>query len=117
MVAKTPSAKTTLWARPRSLVAGLLFLLFFSASMLYFGWVSVRLLLLLCIEVIPHTKGKASMVKQQVMKLVAGLALILVLLGGLAFSTAISASHAASAAHASTAHHVLADVDPPPPGH
>ena len=51
------------------------------------------------------------MVKQQVMQLVAGLALMLVLLGGLAFSTAISA------AHASTAHHILADVNPPVPGH
>lgn len=57
------------------------------------------------------------MVKQRIMKLVAGLALMLVLLGGLAFSAAISGAHAASVAHASTAHHVLADVDPPPPGH
>ena len=56
------------------------------------------------------------MVKQQVMQLVAGLALMLVLLGGLAFSTAISAAHAASVAHVATAHHVLAAVDPPPPG-
>ncbi|HEX6777832.1 MAG TPA: hypothetical protein VF099_06495 [Ktedonobacterales bacterium] len=57
------------------------------------------------------------MVKQQVMKLVAGLALMLVLLGGLAFSAAVSGAHAASAAHATSAYHILAAVDPPPPGH
>lgn len=57
------------------------------------------------------------MVKQQIMGLVAGLALMLVLLGVIALGISAHISTATAVAHVTTAQHVLADVADPPPGH
>ena len=54
------------------------------------------------------------MVKQQIMKHGAWLALLLVLLAGMALYTAATVAHALSAP---AAHHALSDVTDPPPGH
>ena len=54
--------------------------------------------------------------KHQVIKLVSGLALLLALLAGGALDWGTHASHT-SMVSAPSAHHVLADVDPVPPGH
>ncbi len=54
------------------------------------------------------------MLKPHVIKVVAGLALLLTLLFGSALGTSVSA---VAGAQVMSAHHVLADVDPVPPGH
>lgn len=57
------------------------------------------------------------MVKQQVIKLVAGPALLLALLAGVALGFGAHALHTPSTVSAPSAHHFLTDVDPYPPGH
>lgn len=57
------------------------------------------------------------MVKQQVIRLVAGPALLLALLAGVALGFGTHAFHASPAVSAPAAHHFLTDVDPFPPGH
>lgn len=54
------------------------------------------------------------MLKQQVIKLVIGLAVVLTLFGGVRFG--LGAAHIHTAA-TPAAHQFLADVDPVPPGH
>ena len=57
------------------------------------------------------------MVKQQVMKLVAGLVLMLVLLSGIALGIGAHISRAMQVGHVSAAHHMLIAADDPPPSH
>ena len=73
--------------------------------------------LIICFSYRHDKKGTASMVKQQIIRLVAGPALLLALLAGMALGFGAHAFHASSAVSAPATHHILSDVDPFPPGH